>query len=138
MFLYHVWKVTTVLEDIAFEFSKDWISKQVLSLNTHWQNCLEKNKHKTVQPKEYIFHKLQMSLLACAPLAWTVIEYLGQLQRFSFIYFFFLFKVELVLMSHKKNPAYGRQRISRPMRIVRPIQFWRGWVIYLCFIWNFV
>ena len=30
-----------------------------------------------------------------------------------------------------KNPAYGRQRISRPMRIVGPIQFWRGCVIYL-------
>ena len=26
----------------------------------------------------------------------------------------------------KKNPAYGRQRISRPMRIVGPLQFWRG------------
>ena len=25
-----------------------------------------------------------------------------------------------------KNPAYGRHRISRPMRIVGPIQFWRG------------
>ena len=25
-----------------------------------------------------------------------------------------------------KNPAYGRQRISRPMRIVGPIQFPRG------------
>ena len=24
----------------------------------------------------------------------------------------------------QKNPAYGRQRISRPMRIVGPIQFW--------------
>ena len=32
-----------------------------------------------------------------------------------------------------KNPAYGRQRISRPMRIVGPIQFWRGCVIYLLF-----
>ena len=31
----------------------------------------------------------------------------------------------------EKNPAYGRQRISGPMRIVGPIQFWRGWVIYL-------
>ena len=30
-----------------------------------------------------------------------------------------------------KNPAYGRQRISRPMRIVGPIQFWKGCVIYL-------
>ena len=30
-----------------------------------------------------------------------------------------------------KNPAYGRQRISRPMRIVGPIQFPRGCVIYL-------
>ena len=30
-----------------------------------------------------------------------------------------------------KNPAYGRQRISRPMRIVGPIQFWRGCMIYL-------
>ena len=27
-----------------------------------------------------------------------------------------------------KNPAYGRKRISRPMRIVGPIQFWRGCV----------
>ena len=32
-----------------------------------------------------------------------------------------------------KNPAYGRQRISRPMRIVGPLQFWRGCVIYLIF-----
>ena len=30
------------------------------------------------------------------------------------------------LKSHMKNPAYGRQRISRPMRIVGLIQFWRG------------
>ena len=30
-----------------------------------------------------------------------------------------------------KNPAYGRHRISRPMRIVGPIQFRRGCVIYL-------
>ena len=30
-----------------------------------------------------------------------------------------------------KNPAYGRHQLSRPMRIVRPIQFWRGCVIYL-------
>ena len=31
----------------------------------------------------------------------------------------------------QKNPAYGRQRISQPMRIVGPIQFWRGCMIYL-------
>ena len=30
-----------------------------------------------------------------------------------------------------KNPAYGRHRISRPMRIVGPIKFWRGCVIYI-------
>ena len=30
-----------------------------------------------------------------------------------------------------KNPAYGRHRISGPMRIVGPIQFWRVCVIYL-------
>ena len=30
----------------------------------------------------------------------------------------------------KKNPAYGRHELSRPMRIVGPIQFWRGCVIY--------
>ena len=30
-----------------------------------------------------------------------------------------------------KNPAYGRQRISRPMRIVGTIQFWKGCVIYV-------
>ena len=30
-----------------------------------------------------------------------------------------------------KNPAYRRQRISRPMQIVVPIQFWRGYMIYL-------
>ena len=27
------------------------------------------------------------------------------------------------LMCNKKNPAYGRHRISRPMRIIGPIQF---------------
>ena len=31
----------------------------------------------------------------------------------------------------KKNPAYRTHRISRPMRIVGPIQFWRGCVTYL-------
>ena len=30
-----------------------------------------------------------------------------------------------------ENPAYGRHRISQPMRIVGPIQFWRVCVIYL-------
>ena len=35
------------------------------------------------------------------------------------------------LISSIKNPAYGRQRISRPMRIVGPIQFLRGRMIYL-------
>ena len=30
-----------------------------------------------------------------------------------------------------KNPAYGRHQLSRPRRIIRPIQFWRGCVIYL-------
>ena len=29
-----------------------------------------------------------------------------------------------------KNPAYRRHQLSRPMRIVGPIQFWRGCVIY--------
>ena len=29
-----------------------------------------------------------------------------------------------------ENHAYGRQIISRPMRIVGPIQFWRGCMIY--------
>ena len=30
-----------------------------------------------------------------------------------------------------KNPSYGRHRISQPMRIVGPMQFWRVCVIYL-------
>ena len=30
-----------------------------------------------------------------------------------------------------KNPIYGRHQLSWPMRIVGPIQFWRGCVIYL-------
>ena len=30
----------------------------------------------------------------------------------------------------RKNPAYGRQRISQPIRIVGLIQFWRSCVIY--------
>ena len=34
-------------------------------------------------------------------------------------------------ITESKNPAYGRQRISRPMRIVGPIQFSRGCLIYL-------
>jgi hypothetical protein len=32
--------------------------------------------------------------------------------------------------TQKKNPAYGRHQLSRPMRIVGPIKFWRGCVIY--------
>ena len=31
----------------------------------------------------------------------------------------------ILLLSFKKNPAYGRQRISQPMRIVGPIQFFK-------------
>ena len=33
-------------------------------------------------------------------------------------------------MSNKRNPAYRRHQLSRPMLIVGPIQFWRGCVIY--------
>ena len=33
-----------------------------------------------------------------------------------------------------KNPAFGRHQLSRPMRIVGPIQIWRGRVIYLIII----
>ena len=32
---------------------------------------------------------------------------------------------------YKKNPAYGRHQLSWPMRIVGPIQIWRGCVIYI-------
>ena len=32
---------------------------------------------------------------------------------------------------YPKNPSYGRQQLSRPMRIVGPKQIWRGCVIYL-------
>ena len=35
------------------------------------------------------------------------------------------------LEEEEKNPAYGRQRISPPMRMEGPIQFWRICVIYL-------
>ena len=31
----------------------------------------------------------------------------------------------------KKNPAYGKHQLSRPMRILGPIQILRGCVIYL-------
>ena len=30
-----------------------------------------------------------------------------------------------------KNPPYGAHQLSRPMRIVGPIKFWKGCVIYL-------
>ena len=36
----------------------------------------------------------------------------------------------LIYRNTKKNPTYRIQRISQPMRIVGPIQFWRGCVIY--------
>ena len=36
-----------------------------------------------------------------------------------------------LMMSKEKNPAYGRHQLSRPMRIIEPIQIWRGCVIYL-------
>ena len=55
------------------------------------------------------YQKLDDSIGGLEELRGVVLEYI----KFSF-----------------KNPAYGRQRISRPMRIVGPIQFWRGGVIY--------
>ena len=36
-----------------------------------------------------------------------------------------------ILRLYTENPAHGRQRISRPMRIVGPTPFWRGCKIYL-------
>ena len=36
----------------------------------------------------------------------------------------------LIVTSLSKNPAYGRHQLSRFMRIVGPIPFWRGRVIY--------
>ena len=43
-----------------------------------------------------------------------------------------------IYKNFQKNLAYGRQRISRPMRIVGPIQFWRSCVIYLIFYYFFI
>ena len=37
---------------------------------------------------------------------------------------------ENLVETEVKNPAYRRHRICRPMRIVGPIQFWRGCMIY--------
>ena len=34
------------------------------------------------------------------------------------------------MILNTKNPAYGRHQLSRPMRIVGPIQFWRLCMIY--------
>ena len=39
--------------------------------------------------------------------------------------------MELYLIIMMKNPAYGRHQLFWPMRIVGPIQIWRGCVIYL-------
>ena len=33
-----------------------------------------------------------------------------------------------------KNPAYGKQRISGPMQIVEPIQFWQSCIILFGFV----
>ena len=38
--------------------------------------------------------------------------------------------ISLMLYNIIKNPAYGRHQLSRPMRIVGPIQFWRSCVIF--------
>ena len=43
----------------------------------------------------------------------------------------FVFNTSLFLYLFYKNPAYGRHQLSRLMRIVGPIQIWRGCVIYL-------
>ena len=52
------------------------------------------------------------------------------LSQTNFGWLNWIYLVNLVFLScFEKNPAYGRQRISRPMRIVGPIQYWRGCVI---------
>ena len=40
-------------------------------------------------------------------------------------------KIRTINIVYSKNPAYRRQRISRPMRLVGPIQFWRACVIFI-------
>ena len=40
------------------------------------------------------------------------------------------FRVSFAFTLLRKNPAYGRHQLSRPMRIVGPKQFLRGCVIY--------
>ena len=51
----------------------------------------------------------------------------------SFHYFSESKEISYIIMGklYKKIPAYGRHRISRPMRIVGLIQFWRVCMIYL-------
>ena len=44
--------------------------------------------------------------------------------------------ISIVDCQKAKSPAYGRQRVSRPMRIVGPIQFWRGCVGGGGFVWT--
>ena len=59
-------------------------------------------------------------------------RFFSQLKKICLCQLFFIFLVQnLENKCVEKNPAYGRQRIFRPMRIVGPIQFWRGCMIYL-------
>ena len=63
-----------------------------------------------------------MLYMKATKLQWNMTFSSGRLYHSSF-------QIKTLLMN--KNHAYGRQRISRPMRIVGPIQFWKGCVINL-------
>jgi hypothetical protein len=41
-----------------------------------------------------------------------------------------------IIKTPSLNPAYGRHQLSRPMRILGPIQIWRGCVIFFFFFCN--
>ena len=38
-----------------------------------------------------------------------------------------------IIKTPSLNPAYGRHQLSRPMRVLGPIQIWRGCVIFFFF-----
>ena len=81
----------------------------------------------------YIYNRLDhfrvLFLLWINMLIYLLIRHL---QRFSWRPFIFCMSIlGFVVKLIQQNPEYGRQRISRPLRIAGSIQFWRDCLIYL-------
>ena len=107
-----------------------WQSKTELFLHKYFLICCQT----TSLSKLAWINKINQQLIRYRPnypfKTFFSLKFLKKIATNPFFLFSLRQRIIIIIEPSNKNPAYGRHQLSRPMRIVGPIQFWRGCMIY--------